>query len=175
MAARMPRRLQAKVTGSQKIVAAIMAAAAKGTASEKVVANDDYYYGSSHCGSGSQQAPEILCHQAALTLGFIFVTTMAYYYGKCVGKALTNGVNNNEAAKEKDDDDQPWQNISPDVSDASCECRLLEGTVVFNIEEVRDVGCQAPVTYRRKLLQPRFQPTPLYEGCFPEPMRTKLD
>ena len=42
MAARMPRRLQAKVTRSQKIVAAIKAAAAKGTASEKVVANDDY-------------------------------------------------------------------------------------------------------------------------------------
>ena len=92
-----------------------------------------------------------------------------------MGKALTNGVNNNEAAKEKDDDDQSWQNISLGVSDASCECRLLEGTVVFNIEEVRDVGCQAPVTYRRKLLQPRFQPTPFYEGCFPEPMRTKLD
>ena len=77
--------------------------------------------------------------------------------------------------KEKyDDDDGAWQKISLEVNDASCECKLLAEPLVFSIEEVRDIGCQSQATYRRKLLQPRVQPTPYQEGAFPEPTRTKM-
>ena len=62
--------------------------------------------------------------------------------------------------------------------DASCQCGLLTGAIMYNAEEVRNVGCQSQVTYKRKILQPRIVPVPFNEGCFPEPTmtrRTNLD
>ena len=46
--------------------------------------------------------------------------------------------------------------------------------LVYSIEEVRDIACQSQVTYKRKLIQPRFVPTPFCDGAFPEPTRTKI-
>ena len=59
-------------------------------------------------------------------------------------------------------------------SRASCECKLLAEPLVYSIEEVRDIACQSQVTYKRKLIQPRFVPTPFCDGAFPEPTRTKI-
>ena len=78
--------------------------------------------------------------------------------------------------KEKKDNDGDgfWQKISPEVNDASCECKLLAEPLVYSIEEVRDIGCQSQVTYKRNLSQPRFVSTPFCDGAFPEPTRTKM-
>ena len=164
-------------------------AAAKETTGERVVANDgDYYYHDASHFSECRMASELLDHQtvALLIFGIILVTMAIYYYGRTVGVATVKKKSDDipdKAEKEMDsvaetrdaDDGDPWQKISQEAVDASCQCRLLEGTVVFNIEEVRDVACQSQTTYRRNLLQPRFMPVPYVEGCFPEPSRTKLD
>ena len=105
---------------------------------------------------------------------FVLALAVAYYFGKHVGK-VRHGTTCQKVTQDKyDDDDGTWHKISPEVNDASCECKLLAEPLVLGIEEVRDIGCQSQVTYRRKLLQPRFQPAPLQEGAFPEPSRTKV-
>ena len=158
-------------------LATFTAAAAKCTAGEVVGANDGYYYYEpSHFGSAAAcSCYPVFVTVARIVIVFVLVVAVAYYYGKYVGKAQRN-TTGREVVKEKkyDDYDGSWQKISLEVNDASCECKLLAEPLVYSIEEVRDIACQSQVTYKRKLIQPRFVPTPFCDGAFPEPTRTKI-
>ena len=154
-----------KMTRAKKIVATIMAAAAKGTAADYV----GYYYTTTM--TTSTTIPERSSLWAAIWGTGVFVVSIAaaYVYGVHLGKQA--GVKAHIGyEKSKEDTKQEMKDKSTETDEVTED----DGEpAVICYEEVRDVACQSQTTYLRKRVQPRFMPMPYHEGAYPDPARMK--
>ena len=170
-----------KMARAKKIVATMMATAAKGTTVDYV----GYYYTTTTTTTTSTAAPESSSLWGAVWGTGVFVATIAaaYVYGVYVGKQAGvkkhDGDEKSKVSKVDKDigGETPKEKIKQEIKDKSTatdEVTKDEGEPsIICYEEVRDVACQSQVTYLRKRVKPVFQPMPYYEGAFPDPAKMK--